>query len=402
MIGEIWSLFTAAGAGYGRGKVADWDPLAPKTLEDPLGTHAELRRACPVAWSDQFGGFWALFKYDDVMAAARDSETFISSIQVNIPSLQSQPRIPLQSDPPEHTFYRKLLQTYFHYERLPTLEPRIRAVAAELLQPLIAAGRGDAYAELTYPLPSRVLCYFLHLPEQDHALIKTWTAEISAGALERDQARLGAGSKALEAYIADLVDQRTAEPDPENDVTSGLLAAGLPLDLVAGCVRLLLSAGHETTTGSLGIILHYLARNPDIQTRLRDDLSLIASAVDEILRWESPVQRMGRTLSRDVELHGRQLKQGDRLALMFGSANRDEAAFTDAEQCQIGRSPNRHVVFGYGRHKCIGEGLARLELRIAVEEVLVRTHMFMLDGPIRRERWQSYGITRLPLRFEVA
>jgi hypothetical protein len=132
-------------------KVADWDPLAPETLADPLGTHAELRRTCPVAWSDQFGGFWALFKYDDVVAAARDSETFISSVQVNIPSLQSEQRIPLQSDPPEHTFFRKLLQTYFHYERLRAMEPKIRGVVVELLEPLLADSQGDAYAQLTYP-----------------------------------------------------------------------------------------------------------------------------------------------------------------------------------------------------------------------------------------------------------
>jgi cytochrome P450 len=111
---------------------------------------------------------------------------------------------------------------------------------------------------------------------------------------------------------------------------------------------------------------------------------------------------MGRTLSHDVEIRGRQLKEGDRVAFMFGSANRDEDAFPAGERCIIGRSPNRHVVFGYGRHKCIGEGLARLELRVALEEVLARSRSFALDGPIRRERWQAYGITHLPLRFDVA
>jgi cytochrome P450 len=366
-----------------------------------MAAHAHLRQTCPVAWSDQFGGFWSLFKYDDVVAAARDSDTFLSSVQVNIPSLQSEPRIPLQSDPPEHTIYRKLLQTYFHHERLGALEPKIRAEAAELLQPLLDVGHGDVHAQLTYPLPSRVLCYFLRLPEQDHALIKSWTAEVSAGALERDQARLEAGSQGLRRYIEDLVTTRIASPDPEHDVTSGLLATGLPLERVAGCIRLLLSAGHETTTGGLGIILHHLARTPDLQARLRSNPSLIPVTIDEILRWESPVQRMGRTLARDVELRGRQLHQGDRVALMFGSANRDESAFANPEACVIGRAPNRHVVFGYGRHKCIGEGLARLELRIALEEVLAGTRSFALDGPIRRDRWQSHGLNRLPLRFQV-
>jgi len=379
---------------------ADWDPLAPPALDDPVAAMAELRERCPVAWTERAGGFWAVTRYDDIRAATRDSETFLNGGGPQ----WGKARPPLEVDRPVHTHFRRLLQPYFHKRRIAELEPHVRAFVVELLQPLLDAGGGDLAPALTYPLPARVLAEFLHLPEGSWEFLKAWSEELYENEEGRggDAARVQEMSERFYAYAADLVAQRKADPlAPGNDVVSGLLAAdGVTEDDVVQVLRLLLTAGHNSTTSALGICVLAVARSADVQRRLRDDPSLIPSAVDEFMRLETPVMAMPRWASRDTELCGREIAAGDQLFLVWQSGNRDRDFWGEtADECVLDRHPNPHLVFGHGLHRCIGDVVALLELKVTLEELLARTRWVELAGEPVRTTWVRFGVGALPLRF---
>jgi cytochrome P450 family 130 len=217
------------------------------------------------------------------------------------------------------------------------------------------------------------------------------------------QAHFQAADQGLWDYSHALVSDRKKQPrDVSVDPVSGLLAArdaGKPLDeaLIVGVVRLLIAAGHDSTTSAVGIALHYLARNAADQQRVRANPSLIPAAVEEMLRLETPVLAMPRIVGHDTLVEGRELKQGDRVMLYWASGNRDPHAFEHPDQAQLDRKPNQHLAFGYGIHKCIGAPLARLELRVALEEWLRRTQGFGLSGEVTLEPWHRFGTRHLPL-----
>jgi len=381
-------------------RAPDWDPLAPPALDDPVLALADLRERCPVAWTDRAGGFWAVTKYDDIREATRDSETFINGGGPQ----WGKARPPLEVDRPEHTHFRRLLQPYFHKKRIADLEPRVREFVGELLEPLLDAGGGDIAPALTYPLPARVLAEFLHLPDGAWEFLKEWSEEL----YENEEGRGGnpqkvdEASQRLYAFAADLVARRKADPlPPEEDIVSGLLVAdGVTEDDVVQVLRLMLTAGHNSTTSALGICILAVARDPDVQRRLRDDGELIPSAVDEFMRLETPVMAMPRWASRDAELSGRGIDAGDQLFLVWQSGNRDPDFWGDtADECVLDRRPNPHLVFGHGLHRCIGDVVALLELRVTLEELLARTTWIELVGEPVRTSWVRYGVSALPLRF---
>lgn len=380
----------------------DWDPFDPDTLRDPLATHAALRSRCPVAYSERGDGFWSLLRYDDIVQAARDTQTF-SNARTSRTPLRRQ--IPLESDPPEHTVFRRFLQTYFRPERLAALEPLVRKIVADLLAPLLARGHGDFIPELAYPLPARTLCAFLGQPDDDWLELKRMADELYRSD-NRFSGQGDGGQAALEAlygYARSIVYARRAAPrDPADDLTSGLLLMAvdgqrLDEETIVGVLRLLLTAGHNSTTSALGIVALYLAEHPEVQDQLRAAPGQLPNAIEEILRWQTPVQFLPRVLTRDVEVRGRCLRKGDEVALVWASGNRDEAAWEQADQCLLDRDTKRSLVFGYGIHKCIGAPLARLELRVAFELLLAQTSRFTLAGPVARSHWPRYGVTTLPL-----
>lgn len=386
----------------------DWDPLASNGETDPAALYARLRTECPVAYSERYGGFWSLTRYDDIARAALDTETFSSATLATIPPLGGPRRIPLESDPPEHTSIRRILQPYFNPAAVQVLEPGIRRHVTELLAPLLQVGGGDAVSALTHPLPIRVLCELLHVPLAAFPEIERWSRAVVGAAVREDQNALREANEGFAACVRGIVAERRSEPlDPAVDVISALFAAtieGRPLSEaeIVGITRLILSAGHSTTTDGLGNALLRLARDADLQDRLRatPDPGLVRSAVEEFLRLDAPIQSRGRTVTREVEIAGRHLRAGDRVSLVVGSANRDSAAFADPDSCEVQRRPNRHMAFGYGIHRCIGEHLARIEMRIALEEVLARTRSFRLNGPAARRPWPQLGVSRLPLAID--
>ncbi|MGR7025776.1 cytochrome P450 [Geodermatophilus sp. URMC 62] len=371
-----------------------------------LAEYQRLREQCPVAWADDHGGFWTLTRHADVKEAARQPGTFASGAPfIMMPNFGDQ--IPISLNPPEHAAYRRLLNPYFSREAMDRLEPTIRGFVVEALEPLVSAGEGDVVSGFCQPLPARALAALLNLP--DAAYIELIEQIAGFERMGWDPGKVGAViAEVFGNHIGRVVAERRARPlDPGTDLLSGVMAAevnGQPLsdDIVIQIGVQLIAAGHATTADALSGVMYRLATNPDIQMELRRYPEKIPTAVEEFLRIETPLPEIARDATQDVELHGRTIRAGDRVALNYGAANRDPEAFEHPSACIIDRTPNDHLAFGSGIHKCLGAPLARLELRLALEEVLSRTSEISLAGPgVQTTGLILTGFTSLPLRFKT-
>ena len=374
----------------------DWSPTSDASGQALLGVYRRLRRECPVAYSDDFGGFWAIFGYDGIVAAAKDTKTFRSD-QPFVERRESPELIPLSLNDERHLYFRKLLAPYFTPARMKSLEPRIRAMLAEHLAPLLR-GKSDFYRDLAYPLPARVLAAFLNVPDNESTAFKELTdlADAASGGTAEQQ------QKSADAFMEkglELVATRRRIPhDPAVDLLARLVAEGFDDETVAKIGWQLISAGHSTTTRSLTYAAHYLASHPDDQDALRAEPERIPTAVEELLRTGTALHQIGRTAARDVELGGCPVAKGAFVGLVFASGNYDEEQFLDAGRVDLQRKPNRHLAFGVGAHICIGAPLARLELRLVLEELLARTaHFELADEPVPVSGMKT-GYVKLPLR----
>jgi cytochrome P450 len=348
-------------------------------------------------------GFWAVSRYDDVVTIARASERFNNS---GGPQFGTR-RPPLEVDRPEHTFYRRILQPHFSKERVALLEPAIRCYVAEMLEPVIEAGGGDLAEALSYPLPARTLCLWLGLPDEEWSYLKGVSEKLFHAEEGRgdDPVTRAACSEELYDYSRRLVRERVERPrEPGTDLLTDILGESDGVHAVdettcVELVRLLLTAGHNSTTGGIGNSILRIVREPDIQRRLRNEPVLIPAAIEEFLRLETPVQAMPRWPNEDVELHGRQVVAGQMVMLFWAAANRDPEHFPEPDRCVLDRSPNDHLTFGRGIHRCIGIDLARLEIRVAVEELLARSDWIELAGEPLRTTFIRQGVSYLPVRF---
>ncbi|MGI5326945.1 cytochrome P450 [Actinomadura nitritigenes] len=359
-----------------------------------------------MAWTNRLGaGFWALTRYDDIARAVRDTATFSSGL--GPPRLGPVPSPPIEVDRPEHTAYRRVLQPFFSPEHIRRLEPRVRDLAVSMLDPLIASGSADFAEAFSYPFPARVLSLLLGLPGDDWAMLKDLAEEFFKAGEERDNdpGRRDRANEALLDYGRQLIaERRRMDLDPREDLVTGLLHAemnGRPLseEAVVGVMRLLLSAGHNSTTSSLGICALHLARDPGLQDELRRRPERLPAAIEEFLRHETPVMTTPRALAKDVEVGGRMMRAGEQVMLVWASANRDEEHFAEPDRCVIDRAPNDHMVFGRGIHRCLGQPVALMEIRVALEELLSRTSRVEVAGEVKRTNWERYGVTALPLSF---
>lgn len=388
----------------------DFDALAPETFDSTLALFADLRDRCPVAHSDAWGGFWALLKYDDVARAASDSKTYITSVQNVVPKVAfTGRRPPLHLDPPEHTPYRKALNPLFSAPRMAAMEAPIRRFIVELLDPLIASGRGDVCEDFSSHLPIRVFAEWMNINEiQAEELRKVGRAFNIAVQSNIDDV-VKETSLQLYAIARALIDERKARPlDPERDAITALLEARfegepLPEELVLGCIRQVLVVGIIAPTVMIGSIAVHLSRHPDLQAKLRFDPSLIPAALEEFLRLYTPYRGFARTAICPVEIRGRTIQPREPIALVYASANRDDDRFPNGSEFVLDR-PNigEHMAFGRGPHNCPGAPLARLQLRIALEELLARTSSFTLAGDIRPTRMPEIGALSVPMTFEPA
>ncbi|MFF5987169.1 cytochrome P450 [Prauserella flavalba] len=388
----------------------DFDPLAEETFTSAHETYRELRGRCPVARSRTYGGFWALFRHADVTAVLADSDTFTTSVQNVVPKFAfTGRRPPLHLDPPEHTDYRRVINRFFTRGKMAALEPAVRGHAARLLGELVARGESDISADYARVFPAHVFADFFHLPLHLAERIEQISAEYVRAIQVVDDAEVKRSSRLLYDIAAEVIEhRRDAALDPGEDLTTALLAARpggepLPDDMVLGCVRQLLVTGMVAPSVFIGTMLAHLAEHKDLQRLLRGTPDRIPAAVDEYLRLYTPYRGMSRTATRDVVIGGRLIRKDEPIALVYTSANRDETVFEDGENFVLDRPNLREAIpFGAGIHACPGAPLARMMLRITLEELLARTTDFHVGGEILMARWAEWGTRQVPLVFETA
>ena len=385
----------------------DWDPLDPETFRDAPKTYRQMRQQCPVAHTDRWGGFWALTRHADITRVASDNETFISSIQNLVPMSPRSgvPRRPLQVDPPEHAHFRRAMNPYFETERVVVLEPTMRQLAVRYLEPLVAKGRGDAMDEYARCLPIRAICAFLQTSEQDADWIQARSSKYVEAISADDRASASGLSGELDEYARRFVaKRRTAPLDPHLDIVSGMFLAsidGKPIDdeIIAGFVRGLIVAADRSTSNGIGSSIMHLAKDQELQSYLRRNPSRLPDAIEEFVRLYAPSHATARTATHDVEIGGKMIRAGEVVAMVFLAGNRDPQVFDCPDELDLNRHPNSHLGFGHGVHKCAGQSLARLQLRIALEELLQCTANFELNGAVAFNTWPEYGPKTLPIRL---
>lgn len=389
----------------------EYDPTIPETFDNAHQEFARLRAQCPVAHSNAFEGFWAVTRYEDVLQILMDPQMYITSVRNVVPgSSTTGRRPPLHLNPPEHTPYRRAIDRALGSARVAAIEPATRSIARELMQKFVARGGGDFVEDFASPLPAHVFSQWMGLTQaQTEVLWRTAKAYVKAWEAF-DRASVAVAGDQLAQLASELIAERRREPrDPQLDPTSSLLqsvdheGSPLPEVLLAGCVRQVLVVGLVAPPIVMGSIAVHLARDPELQARLRGNLDLVPEAVEEFLRLYTPYRGFARTAREPVELHGRTIRPGEAIALVYASANRDESIFEAPDEFRLGR-PNlrQHLAFGRGPHMCAGVPLARQQLRIALEELLVQTSSFGLNGEIKMSGMPEIGPIAVPLRTSAA
>ncbi|HSU89190.1 MAG TPA: cytochrome P450 [Terriglobia bacterium] len=386
------------------------DLASEETRRNPYALYRTVRALARVV-REPTTGLWLALDYESVRETLQNHESFSSVIAG---SGGGPGRWPLFSDPPRHTRLRALVSKAFTPRVVTDLEPRIRKLSRDLLAPHIPEGQMDLVLDYAVPLPLCVIAEMLGVPAADWRKLRQWS-DIMMGMIHT----LLPGSRAQDAvaayrtmhaeitsYVTTLGEERRSKAT--DDLLSRLVHAEVDGDRLSdedlvGFFELLLLAGHETTTNLIGNMALCLFEYPENVARLKSDTGLRASAIEEVLRYRSPVQMMGRVALRDVELGGQPIPQGSKVFAVIGAANRDPAYFPDADRFDIARDPNPHIAFGQGIHFCIGAPLARLEGRIALDDLLeLRGLARIEDGPWEpREAFHVHGPARLPVRFEA-
>ena len=390
------------------GLSSQFDHNEPDFIRDPHAVYFELHKSQPVVHSERYGGYWLLTRYHDVRNALLDWQTFSSGTPgvTSIPSSVRRqfPEIPLEIDPPQHAKYREIETPWFSRASVGKLEADVRRIANELIDDFIGDGRADVVQQFAVPFVSRVLTTFLRLPEEDAADLTAWVSAIFQGRLS-DPDGADRASVALIGYIDDAIADRRRHPTDDyfTMLTQGTID-GRPLnDLeIRGYGVVTMTAGQETTVNGIGMSLWYLAEHPADKTRLMAEPALIPTAIEEFLRFMSPIQLLGRSTVQPVQVGGIEIPAGQTVAMGYGAANVDDEIFEQPEQCIIDRRPNPHIAFGTGPHSCIGAHLARLEMRVAIEEIFRRMPDYRLeDGtpPEYTPHGDLRGFWALPVVF---
>ena len=388
-----------------RNWATEFDHFDPAYAADPFAVWDELRIACPVARSARFREMVIPTRHAEIEAVARDTATWSSRspLVADFGSMADFGILapPISSDPPYHTSFRKLLLPFFSPQRMEALRPAIEEHCDVLLDAIGEAGVCDAAVDYAQHIPVHVITLLLGIPREDGELFRSWIHDLlEVGPTDIEQAAIGL--LGFGDYLSQQI-QRRLDEGMGDDLISFLLQAqldgrSLSADEVFGGCLLLLVAGIDTTWSAIGASLWHLAAHPEDQQRLRAEPDLLPTAIEELLRAYAPVT-MAREAAVDTELGGCPVRAGQPLLLPFPAANRDPALFDRADEVLLDRSPNRHVAFGVGIHRCLGSHLARLEVTVAVERFLARVERFELaaEGEVRWSAGQVRGPRELPL-----
>lgn len=380
--------------------------IPPKELlaaGSPYEWYKEMREKSPIRYDEERQA-WDIFLYDDVQKVLTDYKTFSSGMGGEAVSL-------IGMDPPQHKLYRSIVSKAFTVKAIEKMGPHIEEITQELLNQQSGKAGMDIIGDLAYPLPVIVISEMLGVPPKDRELFKKWSdalvadVDVAAGQTSSElMAEKQKVSAELYAYFESVVEEH--KKNPQNDLITSLLNShigGESLDkqgLLSFCL-LLLVAGNETTTNLIGNAMVTFLERPEMMERLKSDMSLLPVAIEEVLRFRSPIQSLGRRVAVDTEFHGHRMKQDDRVVVWLGSANRDEKKFDGADQFLLNRHPNPHLGFGHGIHLCLGAPLARLEAEIALTALLQKMPAMTLSDPSIQPLPSSfvYGYESIPVLF---
>jgi cytochrome P450 len=395
--------------------VFDFDHHSPEYAKNAADIYKDMRDKCPVGWTEKYGGFWVVSRYEDVAKVSHDDATFSSRHDIppagtafsgiTIPSGPTR-STPIEMDPPEFFKYRRMLNRRFAPEAIEALKPKMVEFTDYCIDRHIESGTIDLVLDLASPVPAMMTLEFMGVPvdewekyaEPMHAMIYT-----PPNSPEHEKVRQGLGS--LHRKIAATIADRKARP--RDDFISYLTQSqieGRPIseEQLLEILNLVVAGGVDTTTSLIANSLEYLDRHPDLRQKLLDDPDLMLSAMEEFLRYFTPVQALARTATKDVELGGQEVKKGERILMCWAGANHDPEAFEHPEEVILDRFPNRHTAFGLGIHRCIGSNFARAEFLIVLERVLRR----MTDYRIIRNAIVKYetigvvnGYVKMPATF---
>jgi len=362
----------------------DYDLFAPDYVRDPATSWRHFRDTCPVPQSSLYGGSVMPVRYADVVTVAKDIETFTSSLGVSIvqgtptKELIKEGSPPIDADPPMHTWTRRLLLPAMSPKAVTAHEPFVRDLCRRLIDGFIAEGRADAAVDYAQQIPVRVIAALMGIAQDSSDRFIAWVRSILEFAHDVE------GRKQALLEVRGFLEQELADrrSDPGDDLLSHLLAAGeederVSEELILGEAILTLVAGVDTTWSAIGSAMYHFASHPSDRRRLAREPDLLATALEEILRFYSPVT-MSRTATNDTVVGDCPVRAGDRVLVSFPAANRDEEAFAEADTFVIDRAANRHLAFGVGIHRCAGSNLARMELRVAIEEWMAAIPEFEL------------------------
>jgi cytochrome P450 len=374
----------------------EWDPRSPEVLTDQIHAYDGLRAAAALGRSEYLG--WSVLSHADVLTVLHDPGRYSSVVSTHL-------NVPSGMDPPQHTAYRAIVDRYFTAELVDAFEPACRRIAAELVAALPRGGQARMMSRFAELFAVRAQAAYLGWPEELTEPLVRWTARNREATLARNREAMATVALDFDRYISELLQARRSGGTPPDDLTTRLLGERVDGRLLADAE--LVSILRNWTVGelgtisaSVGIVAHYLAAHTEVQDRLRVEPGLIGPAVDEILRIHPPLIANRRVTTCPVELGGQQLPAGERLTLLWASANRDERVFGDPDVFDLDRDPEQNLLYGAGIHVCPGAPLARLELRVLAEELLSGTSALQPDPDEDAVRaiYPGSGFTRLPLR----
>ena len=378
----------------------DWDPRSDAVLDDQIAAYDDMRQRCPVARSDYL--HWSLFRHDDVLRVLNDHRTFSSAVSSHL-------SVPNGIDPPQHAGYRRIIEPYFSPQRMAAFDPVCRDIAVNLVLSLPADGETELMATLAQDFALQLQSAFLGWPAAMHGPLRNWTRKNHQATLARDRTAMAEVALEFDGYIKDLLSvRRDAGAGTHDDITTSLLRQPigdrlLDDDEIVSILRNWTVGELATMSACVGILAHYLAAHPQLQRQLRQQPALLPAAIDEILRIHAPLIANRRVTTRPVEIGGRALAAGERITVIWASANRDEAVFGNPDAFRLDRDPAHNLLYGAGIHVCPGAPLARLELRIVMEELLQRTSLIapVPGKEVVRMVYPGSGFAALPLRITM-
>jgi len=376
----------------------DWDPRSAAVMRDQRAAYDEMRERCPAAYSDFMG--WSLFRHEDIVRVLNDTGTFSNAVSRHL-------SIPNGMDPPEHTEYRRIIEPYFRPERMEVFKPQCRKIAAYLVQSLLERDEVGLISEFAQGFAMRVQCAFLGWTADMYEPLRLWTQKNQQATLAEDRAAMTKIAAEFEGYVEEMLEvRRAAGAQASDDITTSLLrqqVGGRPLrgEEIVSVLRNWTVGEIGTISAAVGILVHYIAERDDLQQRLRAQPSLLPAAIEEILRIHGPLVANRRVTTRPVEIGGRKIGAGERISLIWISANRDDRVFADSGTLRLERDQSPNLLYGAGIHVCPGAPLARMEMRVAMEELLARTTRIepIPDRPPTSAVYPASGFATLSLRL---